>query len=67
MSTSNKRVGAELFLAHKGPIRISGTFRITGINGEDLTPKAVKDAYLCACGYTSNRPFCDGSHKKQSS
>lgn len=23
-----------------------------------------KDLYLCACGHSANRPFCDGAHKK---
>ncbi len=24
---------------------------------------AAGDHYWCACGYSSNQPFCDGSHK----
>ena len=33
----------------------------------DLKPKQVnleaKEYYWCACGLSSNQPFCDGSHK----
>lgn len=30
-----------------------------------LKPEDVQEAvYLCACGLSRNKPFCDGSHKR---
>lgn len=45
-----------------GSLEISGDFSIQGINGELLSTD--KTVYLCRCGKTTNKPFCDGSHKK---
>ena len=45
-----------------GPILVKGNFEITDSNGKVLE---VKDnVALCRCGESSNKPFCDGSHKK---
>ncbi len=45
-----------------GPMQIEGNFMIQGINGE-LIAKEGK-VYLCRCGKSEIKPFCDGSHKK---
>jgi CDGSH-type Zn-finger protein len=40
-----------------GPYELRGSFRLEGFeaSGEEL--------YLCRCGQSRNKPFCDGSHR----
>lgn len=58
-----KRVSAEVKLTRNEPIKISGNFNVVGIEGNILNTDFSKDAYLCACGKSKVKPFCDGSHK----
>lgn len=61
-----KRVAATLRLSKSGPIRVSGEFYIVDTQGNDLTPENTGngDVFLCACGQSQKKPFCDGSHGK---
>jgi len=45
-----------------GPLEVSGRFeiKVPGKVNEDKTDTI----YLCRCGGSSNKPFCDGSHKR---
>lgn len=45
----------------KGPIYMEGSFEIVHPDGREET-KEGKVA-LCRCGYSNNKPFCDGAHK----
>ena len=45
-----------------GPLIIEGNFRIKGVDGNVLS--AADKIYLCRCGKSENKPFCDGAHKK---
>jgi CDGSH-type Zn-finger protein len=47
-----------------GPVKVNGLFTITGVNGEKLEVESSNEVYLCACGQSKNKPFCDGSHKR---
>lgn len=58
-----KRVSAEIKLTKNQPIKITGNFEVIGIDGKVLNTDFNKDAYLCACGRSKSKPFCDGSHK----
>jgi uncharacterized Fe-S cluster protein YjdI len=49
-------------LAENGPYLIKGNFRIEDQKGEQVDTKAT--AALCRCGGSSNKPFCDGAHRK---
>lgn len=42
-----------------GPLLVKG---VTQLEGEGAEAKPVMS--LCRCGRSSNKPFCDGSHKK---
>lgn len=58
-----KRVAAEITLTRNQPIKISGNFNVVGIDGKILNTDFSKEVYLCACGRSKVKPFCDGSHK----
>jgi CDGSH-type Zn-finger protein/uncharacterized Fe-S cluster protein YjdI len=44
-----------------GPLQMSGNLEIC--NGTGHTVNRVTSTYLCRCGGSSNKPYCDGSHK----
>ncbi|MGF1468414.1 MAG: CDGSH iron-sulfur domain-containing protein [Sandaracinaceae bacterium] len=45
-----------------GPLRVAGNLTIRAGNGRVAWEGT--EAWLCRCGASKNRPFCDGSHKK---
>ena len=45
-----------------GPMEVTGNFTITGYDGSIFEVKSP--AYLCRCGSSNTKPFCDGSHRK---
>ena len=51
----------ELIPCENGPIEARGPLEITAAAGERL--HRGTRAFLCRCGQSSNKPFCDGSHK----
>jgi CDGSH-type Zn-finger protein len=48
-----------------GPIKVEGDFVVQDAAGTAI-PSTTKgaDAYLCRCGQSSKKPFCDGTHSK---
>ena len=44
-----------------GPLEVSGNFAIRA--GSGRTAWTGRKAYLCRCGQSKNKPFCDGAHK----
>jgi CDGSH-type Zn-finger protein/uncharacterized Fe-S cluster protein YjdI len=45
-----------------GPLQVTGNLEITSGTGRVVT-RVVK-TWLCRCGGSSNKPFCDGTHSK---
>lgn len=45
-----------------GPLKITGNFLLKDVkrNSED----SPGEVWLCRCGRSGNKPFCDESHKK---
>ena len=45
-----------------GPYVVTGSFEMVDAEGNRFESK--KAVSLCRCGQSSNKPFCDGTHKK---
>ena len=45
-----------------GPLRVRGNLEI--LSGTGRAVARVTSAYLCRCGGSANKPFCDGTHAK---
>ena len=46
-----------------GPLMIDGDIQVTDAQGNVLPSKGEK-TYLCRCGSSANKPYCDGEHKR---
>ncbi len=44
-----------------GPLIARGIIRVENTQGELLTEE--DEVFLCRCGESGNKPFCDGAHK----
>lgn len=51
----------EVAPSKNGPFVIRGKFRLRGSDGEEREGDV---AAFCRCGHSSNKPFCDGTHRK---
>lgn len=45
-----------------GPLMLKGPLEI--ISGTGRTVVRATEAFLCRCGASARKPFCDGTHKK---
>lgn len=45
-----------------GPMSVRGTLNISLPDGNEVSREG--DTFLCRCGQSQNKPFCDGSHTK---
>jgi len=48
-------------IAH-GPLRIDGRFELATADGKRYA--CGDKTWLCRCGHSATKPFCDGTHKK---
>jgi CDGSH-type Zn-finger protein len=46
-----------------GPLMVEGNFILKGVDGVKLS--TMDKVFLCRCGKSENKPFCDGSHKNK--
>ncbi len=49
-------------LTRNGPYRVQGLERLRNSHGEELPVRETM--FLCRCGGSQNKPFCDGTHAK---
>ena len=62
MADSNRENQVKIEILKDGPLKITGDFIFRDSSGNVSTK--YKELYLCRCGGSGNKPFCDGTHKK---
>ncbi|MTI20800.1 hypothetical protein E1176_07195 [Fulvivirga sp. RKSG066] len=60
--TDIKMENAKAQVIENGPLMVSGGITVEHADGKTETKKSVA---FCRCGYSGNKPYCDGSHTKQ--
>lgn len=58
---SGSSVYTEIVVIKNGPLMVKGSLSIKHKDGKE---ESQKEVYLCRCGQSTNKPFCDGTHKK---
>ena len=48
-----------------GPLRIEGEIALSDAEGNSYGLGGRHILSLCRCGFSENKPFCDGAHKRQ--
>lgn len=60
-TTDNKTASALVEVIDGGPLKITGQI-ILKDQKKDIEVSPV-EVYLCRCGHSCSKPYCDGSHK----
>ena len=45
-----------------GPLRITGNFQLKDLKRDKV--ESPGEVWLCRCGKSGNKPYCDETHKK---
>jgi len=55
----------EITATENGPLKVRGSLTLTDVDGNqyDLSDRG-ETVFLCRCGGSTNKPFCDGTHSK---
>ena len=56
-------MAVEMKLIQDGPVMVKGECVITDGQGNPVGTKE-ETFFLCRCGASANKPFCDGGHKR---
>jgi CDGSH-type Zn-finger protein len=54
---------ASIKVTQNGPLQVEGDVQILDWNGASY-PITKRPFYLCRCGASTRKPFCDGTHTK---
>jgi CDGSH-type Zn-finger protein len=54
----------KLTLSLNGSIKVEGNVTLQDHEGNEVPTKTDKPFFLCRCGASTNKPFCDGSHNR---
>lgn len=60
----NNRPVNEVTVIEFGPLKITGKIDFKNLQTGG-TETSEKELWLCRCGKSSNKPFCDESHKRK--
>jgi CDGSH iron-sulfur domain-containing protein 3 len=61
--TKSEKSKTIIEVVDSGPLKISGSFIIKDLKRDREI--RMEEVFLCRCGKSSDKPFCDGSHKNK--
>lgn len=47
-----------------GPYMVEGVVRIVDPRGNEYDVGGDETVFLCRCGHSATKPFCDGTHER---
>ncbi len=53
----------QIVATDNGPYKVTGAIEVFDHNGNPLALPG-ETVFLCRCGGSTNKPFCDGTHSK---
>lgn len=59
----NRMNKTKITVLSNGSLKVDGDFEIVDKNGNEYNLGGRELISLCRCGLSSNKPFCDGSHR----
>ena len=62
MDTEMDDINAIFKINGGGPLEVTGNFRIVDSSGRIIENEGP--VYLCRCGGSSKKPYCDGTHSR---
>ena len=54
----------KITMTENGPYQVSGPITLLDADGGQYDVAGKEQVYLCRCGASTNKPFCDGTHSK---
>jgi CDGSH-type Zn-finger protein len=54
----------KITVSENGSLKIEGSVTLLDADGNALPTREGKPVYLCRCGHSANKPFCDSSHRR---
>jgi CDGSH-type Zn-finger protein len=67
MDIDNRKIlmgKAKITPTDNGPLYIQGDFVLLDPQGNEFILSGENELWLCRCGHSEEKPFCDGHHKK---
>ena len=55
--------GVQVTVTDNGPYKVTGAIELLDAEGNPVQTKG-STVFLCRCGGSTNKPFCDGTHSK---
>lgn len=55
---------AQIRVTENGPYRLEGPIRIVDADGNTYDVSDRQTVFLCRCGGSTSKPFCDGTHSR---
>jgi len=54
----------QITATENGPLKVQGPIELFDTDGSPVSVAEGKTVFLCRCGASSKKPFCDATHSK---